>query len=85
MQNQHSQNQKIINQISKETGYSPAVVKKIIQQFFIGLRKIMYRNGEINLYGLFKIKLKPYYKRKVIENPDINLRKRSHLNKKVKR
>jgi len=76
---------KILKKVSDETGYSPEVINKIIKHFFLGVRKILRKNGEINLHGLFKIKLRPYYKRKVNENPNVNLHKRRSGNKRFRK
>jgi len=79
-------NKEIIERISRETGYRPEVIRKIIKWFYLGIRKVMYKNGEINIKGLFVVSLRPFYKKKVKENPDIDLRKREWTaNKKRKK
>ena len=69
-------NKEIIDRISRETGYRPEVIRKIIKWFYLGIRKVMYKNGELNIKGLFIVSLRPFYKKKVKENPNIDLRKR---------
>ena len=80
-----SKNEEIIKRISEETDYRPETIRKIIKHFFLGVRKIMLKNGEINIKGAFLLTLKPFYKKKVLENPDINLRKREFPTKKKKK
>jgi len=81
----NSTNRKIIQKISDETGYSPEVIGKIIKWFFLGLRRILYKNGEVNIHGLFKMKLRPHYKRKVNKNPNVNLHARVSGDKKKRK
>lgn len=80
-----SKKKEIIDRIAEETGHSPEVIRKIIKWFFLGVRKIMYRNGEIHIRGLGAFSLKPYYKKKLRDNPDINFRKRKFPNSKKKK
>jgi len=69
----------IVNKISKKTGLDRRVVHLIIRKFYDGLRKLMMRNEEINIKGLFTLKLSSHYKRKVEkEGKDVNLRKRKN-------
>ena len=81
----HSKNEDIINRISEETGYSPIVIRKIIKWFFLGVRRIMTRYGEIHIRGLGAFSIKPYYKKKLKDNPDVDLRKRKFPTKKKKK
>jgi hypothetical protein len=62
--------------ISKETGVNEKVVYLIIKHFHKGIRKILYKNGDISIHGLFKITMKKPYRKKVDADPNINLRKR---------
>lgn len=80
-----NKNKEIIDRISKETGYSSEVIRKIIKWFYLGMRKIMYKNGEINIKGLFTLSLRPFYKKKVEKNPKVNLRPREVFTKKNKK
>lgn len=72
----------VMKRLSKETGYNPETIRLIIKYFFIGVRRIMKRNGEISIHGLFKIILRPYYKKKVLKDPNTRLYKRRSDNKK---
>ena len=71
-----NKHRKIIRSISKEMEIPETVVSAVVKHFFLGLRKIMYKNGDINIFGLFKITMKKPYRKKVDANPGINLRKR---------
>lgn len=70
----------VMNSISKETGISIENVRLIIEYFFLGVRRIMKRNHDINLFGLFKFKMRKFYRKKVDANPSINLRLRTDIN-----
>lgn len=73
---QKTKHQMIVTSLSKKLKVPESVINLVIRQFFLGIRKVMYKNGDINIFGLFKIKMKKSYRKKVINNPDINLRKR---------
>jgi nucleoid DNA-binding protein len=76
----------IVDEISKKTGLNRKVVHLIIRKFYDALRKLMFRNEEININGFFILKLSSYYKRKVEkEGKGINLRKRKNYVKKSKK
>jgi nucleoid DNA-binding protein len=67
----------IVDEISKKTGLDRKVVHLIIRKFYDGLRKLIFRNEEINIKGFFTLKLSPHYKCRVEkEGKGINLRKR---------
>jgi hypothetical protein len=65
-----------VKSLSKELGVPESVINTVIKHFFLGIRKVMYRNGDINIFGLFKIKMKKTYRKKLEEDPSTNLRKR---------
>jgi nucleoid DNA-binding protein len=80
-----SKNEEIIKRISDETGYSPEVIRKIIKWFFLGIRKIMYRYDEIHIRGLGAFGLRNWAKKKLKEDPNVDLRKREFPTKKKKK
>jgi hypothetical protein len=71
--------------ISKETGIPVTVVSIIIDRFFLGLRKLMYKNADINIFGLFKIKMRKHYRKKLEKNPQENIRKRVYPDMRLRR
>lgn len=75
----HYRHNKIVTQISEETGIDPKVVHLIIKKFYFGLKSLLLKNEEINIKGYFKIVLSKYFKDKIQEyGKDINLRKRKN-------
>jgi hypothetical protein len=54
--------------LSEETGIPVEIISIIIRWFFTGLRRVMLRKMNINIFGLFKIKMKPYYRRRLKTN-----------------
>ena len=67
--------QQIVKEISKTLDMDIIVVHLIIRKFFDGLRKVIRRNQDINIKGLFTIILKSHYKRKLLKRGrNINLR-----------
>ena len=68
---------KIINRISEEKNLDPKLVHLIINKFYLGMRKLMLKNKEINIKGFFIIKLSKESKIKIKKlGKNINLRKR---------
>ncbi len=68
---------RIIKQISKEINMDPKVVHLIVRKFYFGIRKLIFRNEEINIQGFFILKLSSHYKKKIKKHgKEINLRKR---------
>jgi len=83
--NKHKKNRahnKAIKEIAETYGISESVVKIIIRRFFLALKKLMIKNEEINIKGLFSLDLSSYYKKKVKKHgKSINLRKRKNMKK----
>lgn len=51
--------------LSKEADIPVEIVSIILKWFFVGLRRVMLKKADINIFGLFKIKMRPYYRRKL--------------------
>lgn len=67
--------QQIVKEISKKLDMDIIVVHLIMRKFFDGLRKVIRRNQDINIKGLFTLILKSHYKRKLLKKgKNINLR-----------
>jgi len=64
MKKQYHHN-KVVLKISEELGIPPQVVGIIIKKFFLGMRKLMFRNEEINIKGFFMLKLTTQAKNKL--------------------
>lgn len=71
----------MMTSLSKEEEIPVEVIAVILKWFFIGLRRVMIKNIDVNLFGLFKIKMKRYYRRKLEQNPKYNVRKRFNKKK----
>lgn len=68
---------KLVDKVAKETNLDPRIVHLIIRKFYDGIRKLLSRNEEVNIPGLFTLTLRGFYKKKVLkEGKGINLRKR---------
>ena len=66
-----------IKQIAKEYDLDESLVKTVIKQFFLAMIKLMIRNEEINIKGLFALNLSPHSKRKIKKyGKKYNFRKR---------
>lgn len=83
--NKHRKNiahNKAIKEIAEHYNINESVVKIIIRRFFLGLKKLMIKNEEINIKGLFSLNLSSHYKKKVLKHgKGINLRKRKNSKK----
>ena len=83
--NNHKRNiahDKAIKQIAEELNINESVIKIIIKQFFMAIKRLVIKNEEINIKGFFSINLRTHYKKKVIEsNKTINLRRRKNIKK----
>jgi nucleoid DNA-binding protein len=75
-----SRHKEIVTLISKRTGIKPGVVSLCVEHFFQGLRKLMLKNKDINIFGLFKLTMKAPYRKKA--DAGINLRIRKSIRNK---
>jgi nucleoid DNA-binding protein len=73
---------KITQEVSKKTGYSPALINVVIKSFFDGIRNLIKKNEDIHIKGLFSFTMKKSY-RNVInrKGKNFNIRKRKSIRK----
>jgi nucleoid DNA-binding protein len=65
---------KIVKDVSKKTGYSPALINVTIATFFDSLRDMIKKGNNVKMKGLFSLIMKPSYRQtKVKKNTKKNL------------
>lgn len=75
MNNKKFRNKEIVEEISKQTGFSKEVVLIVIKYFFIAIKKLFKKNKEVNIKGHIVFKLRKYYREKLEKKgPNVNLR-----------
>ena len=62
--------------VSEQTKFHPEIVSITIKAFWNSVRANLKSKKDINIKGFFTITMKQYYRKKVTDNPSINLWKR---------